>query len=215
MALDVRSTDLDGGYDFWLFDLDGTLLTVEESYIYETMDRVGDALGTSFSTEVARKIWFGRGGLRDQLLRDAGLDPVSFWSTFHQIESPEDRAAATRLHPDAEVVGGLTRPRGLVTHCQPHLTEPILDRFGLESWFDAVVCCSDEIGWKPDPRPLHHAMDDLDTASGRGVLVGDSVADVEAAKNAGIDAILINREGPAPDVSADRVIRTLDELVDT
>lgn len=215
MAQDVRAPDADGGYDFWLFDLDGTLLTVEESYIHETMDRVGDALGTSFSAAEARRIWFGRGGLRDQLLRDAGVDPATFWSTFHRIESPEDRAAATRLHPDVEIVARLNRPRGLVTHCQPHLTEPILDRFGLDAWFDTVVCCSDEIGWKPDPQPLHRAIDDLDQASGRGVLVGDSVADVEAAKNAGVDAILIDRRGSAPDVSADREIRALDELVDT
>lgn len=213
MVIDHGETVRAAGYDFWLFDMDGTLLTVDEGYIHRTMERVGEALGTTFSPETSRRIWFGRDGLRDELLRTAGVDPETFWSTFHRIESPRDRAAATRLHPDARIVRHLDGPRGLVTHCQPHLTEPILDRFGLEAWFETVVCCSDDLGWKPDPRPIERAMTELDVGGGRGVMVGDSLADVEAARNAGLDAILIARDGRPPDVPADRVVRSLDRLV--
>jgi phosphoglycolate phosphatase len=35
--------------DFWLLDLDGTLVNVEDRYVHETMGRVGDRLGVSFT----------------------------------------------------------------------------------------------------------------------------------------------------------------------
>ncbi|MFP4591134.1 MAG: HAD family hydrolase [Halobacteriales archaeon] len=212
MAVDDRRATDRSRYDFWLFDLDGTLVTIEDAYVQRTMAKVGDRLGTSFDPETARRIWYGRTGLRDAELRTAGVDPERFWSTFHRVESPADRAAATSLHPDAHVVNHLTGPRGLVTHCQPYLTEPILDRLGLGACFDAVVCCSDELGWKPDPAPVRLAMDALGVDGGRGVLVGDSRADVEAAANAGLDGILVARDGRVPPSTAARVVPSLDAL---
>ncbi|MFW6448457.1 MAG: HAD family hydrolase [Halobacteriota archaeon] len=213
--MSVDESPVTGGheYDFWLFDLDGTLVTVDDGYVQRTMAEVGDRLGTRFDPETARRIWYGRTGLRDDELRSAGIRPDRFWETFHRVESPTDRAAASSLHPDADVIGHLGEPRGIVTHCQPYLTEPILERLELEAYFDAVVCCSDDLGWKPDPAPVRLAMDDLGMDGGRGVLVGDSRADIEAANNAGLDAILVARDGEVPDAPADRVVGSLEALL--
>jgi len=51
----------------------------------------------------------------------------------------------------------------------------VLDRLDLSDRFDAVVCCTDETGWKPDPDPIELAMTDLDVnpQSDRGYYVGD------------------------------------------
>ncbi len=199
-------------YQFWLLDLDGTLLTVEESYIQETIGAVGVALDRSFTDEEAVSIWYGRDGLRDDILEGYGIEPITFWDAFHRIESPIDRAAATRLHPDAEVVTELEGPIGVVTHCQSYLVEPILKRLDIEDWFDTVVTCSDEIGWKPDPAPLRLAMDQLRINGQSGAMVGDSIADIGAAKNAGVNGILVDREASIPPIDADRVVTTLWEL---
>lgn len=200
-------------HDFWLLDLDGTLLTVEERYIVETLDTVGEELDREFSRREAEAIWFGRDGLRDDILKRNGIAPAAFWSAFHEIEDPEARAAATRLHPDADVVADLEGPRGVVTHCQPYLLEPILDRLDIRDWFDTVVTGSDHLGWKPDPAPVHRAMDDLGVNGGDGAMVGDSIADVEAAKNAGVIGILVDRTDSVSAPAADRVVRSLTELV--
>ena len=199
-------------YDFWLLDLDGTVLTVTDGYIERTMSRVAARLDTSFTLEEARSIWFGRDGLRDDLLSAHGIEPDTFWSVFHRIESPTERALASRLHPDAEAVLELDRPRGVVTHCQWYLTDPVLEELDIRDWFDTVVCCSDSMGWKPDPTPVRYAMDCLDVNGGNGALVGDSVADVEAAHNAGLDAILIQRDGEHLQSDADLVIDSLSAL---
>lgn len=199
-------------YDFWLFDLDGTVLDIDDAYVTTTISRVADALETTFTPVEARRLWFGRDGLRDDILREKRIDPMEFWATFHEVESPERRAAATTLFDDATAVDRIDGPRGVVTHCQSYLTEPILDRLAIDSWFDTVVCCSDTIGWKPDPAPVNRAIEALGV-HGDGVLVGDSLADVGAAHNAGLDAILVARDDPPCIDEAEHVVSSLHSLV--
>jgi phosphoglycolate phosphatase len=182
-------------YDFWLFDLDGTLVDAEWEYTRAAFDRVGERLGRRFTDREAEILWHGLGGSRNEQLRRWGVDPETFWEAFHAIEDPEARAAATRLHEDARFVGDLDAPTGLVTHCQRYLTEPVLDRLEIRDWFDVVVCCTEDLGWKPDPRPVEHAIAGLGV-EGAGVLAGDGACDVGAAWNAGLDAVHVERHGP-------------------
>jgi len=193
--------DLDA-YDFWLFDLDGTLIDTEWAYTREVFDRVGDRLGRRFSDWEAELLWHGLGGARDPQLRAWGIDPVEFWAVFHDEEQPQVRAEATYLHDDAaEFMAALDRqavPTGVVTHCQTFLTEPVLAHLDIADWFETVVCCDEQLGWKPDPAPVVHAMAEMGVESGqRGVLAGDGESDIGAAWNAGLDGIHIERHDPA------------------
>ncbi|RBI61741.1 HAD family hydrolase [halophilic archaeon] len=184
-------------YDFWLLDLDGTLIDTEWSYTREVFDRVSDRLGREFTDREAEIIWHGLGGSRDAQLREWGIDPPTFWEAFHDIEDPQLRAEETFLYDDAAFVADLDCPVGLVTHCQPFLAHPVIDELGIRDWFDAVVCCDEELGWKPDPSPVEYAMSEIGAHAGqRGVLAGDGSSDVGAAWNAGLDAVHVERHGP-------------------
>ena len=205
-------------YEFWLLDLDGTLVDVEPSYARALFDRVGERIGYRFDERERTVLWHGLGGPRTRQLRAWGIDPSAFWAAFHREEDPIARAEATFLHDDAALVADIDAPVGLVTHCQRYLTDPVLDRLDLGDWFDAVVCCSDETGWKPDPEPVERAMADLgvDRRRERGVLVGDGPHDVGAAWNAGLDGIHIERHDPALRgrcVLGDRRVASFDDLV--
>ncbi|WP_277555068.1 HAD family hydrolase [Halobaculum limi] len=188
-------------YDFWLFDLDGTLVDAEWSYTREVFDRVGSRIGYEFTDRQAELLWHGLTGARDPQLREWGLDPTAFWPAFHAVEDPQARAEATYLHDDAaRLLADLRRrdvPLGLVTHCAEFLARPVTDRLGLTDQFDTFLSCSDETGWKPDPGPLRVAMNDLgvDPARQRGVYLGDGDSDVGAAWNAGLDAVHVERHG--------------------
>ncbi len=186
-------------YDFWLFDLDGTLVDIEWAYIRDVFDRVGDRLGRSFSDREAEILWHGLGGARDPQLRAWGIDPVEFWAVFHDEEHPLARAESTYLHDDAvDLIGELESPIGVVTHCQPFLTGPVLEHLDIADWFETVVCCGDQLGWKPDPAPVAYAMAELGVnESQRGVLAGDAESDIGAAWNAGLDGVHIERHDPA------------------
>ncbi len=192
-------------YDYWLFDLDGTLVDVRESYAREVVYSVGDRIGHGFSDEEVALLWYDLQGSRDQFLRERGIDPGEFWTTFHEIEQPRARAEATYLHDDAAFVADIDQPVGLVTHCQRYLTDPVLDHLDIRDWFDGVVCCSDDLGWKPDPTPVYRAMREIGVPmvatdggvdpGARGVLAGDNAKDVGAAWNAGLDGIHVERYG--------------------
>lgn len=206
------------GYDFWLFDLDGTLVDVEPAYVRRVFDRVGERLDRKFTDREAETLWHGLGGLRNDQLRAWGFDAERFWRTFHAVEDPTARAAATFLYDDAAAfLDALDGPVGVVTHCQRYLTDPVLSRLDLAERFDAVVCCTGKIGWKPDPAPVRLAMERMGAPDGRGVLVGDGPQDVGAAWNAGLDGIHIERHGHERRgwcVRGDRRITRLDALTE-
>jgi len=213
----------DPGYDFWLFDLDGTLVDAKWSYTRTVFDRVGDRIGRTFTDREAEVIWHGLGGSRDAKLRAWGIDPDPFWTAFHDVEDPTARAEATYLHDDAaDLVSELAAdvPVGVVTHCQEFLAEPVVDHLDIGDWFDAFVSCTPELGWKPDPRPVYHAIErlGLDPAEpGRGVLAGDGASDVGAAWNAGLDGIHVERHSPSRRghcVLADRRVSSFAEFPD-
>lgn len=205
-------------FDFWLLDLDGTLVDVEWSYTREVFDRVGDRLGREFSDYEAEVLWHGLGGARDDTLRGWGIDPEPFWEVFDAVEDPARRAEETYLFEDAAFVADLDVPTALVTHCADHLTEPVLDNVGIRDWFDGVVCCDYDVGYKPDPAPVELAMRraGIDPANaGRGVLAGDGSSDVEAAANAGLASIHVERHDPTRRghcVLGDYRVRSFEEL---
>lgn len=186
-------------YDFWLFDLDGTIVDVQSSYIHEVCTECAERLGVSVSAEQADYLWYGFDGTREQVFEETGLSAEEFWDTFHNVDKPAPRAEATHIYPDAaRFLAHLDGPVGLVTHCQAYLTYPILETLGIGHWFDTVICCTDETGWKPDPTPLELAMDDLGVGENGavGAMVGDDPDDVGAAWNAGLDAISVERHDP-------------------
>ncbi len=214
-------------YDFWLLDLDGTLVDIEQSYIYDVFDDVGRQLNAPFTDREAELLWYGIGEARNDLLAEKGIQQGEFWDVFHEVEQPESRAEATYLYDDAtEFVPELDEPVGVVTHCQEYLTGPVLTALDIEDWFDTVVCCTDEIGWKPDPRPVERAMAELGVGHNghAGVLIGDDPQDIGAAQNAGLDSVHVRRrvyerldrdlrdEGQFSSMGADRRISSLQEF---
>ncbi len=207
----------DRDFDFWLLDLDGTIVDVHESYIQDVLEEVGARVGYGFSTEQAHQCWYGTTPTRARVLREADIDQATFWDVFHAVDDPHMRAEATYVYDDAATtVPELSGPVGLVTHCQAALTEPILDSLDIQDWFDTVVCCNDDVGWKPDPEPVHQAMTELDVnpAGSRGVLAGDNIEDVDAALNAGLDAVHIDRESTTAPHSVAPRFRRIARLTD-
>ncbi len=86
----------------------------------------------------------------------------------------------------------------------------ILFEFGIEDYFDLVVCALDVKHSKPHPEPLLKIVEYFDVKPQQVIYIGDSVVDETAAKAAGIPLVSY-RNGS---LSADYHISRLKELGD-
>ena len=83
------------------------------------------------------------------------------------------------------------RGRGiaLATDCQKDELRHYLDITGVGGLVDAFACGDDVACGKPAPDLIRLALERIDAAGKRSVMVGDTVFDAEAARNAGIAAV--------------------------
>jgi len=81
----------------------------------------------------------------------------------------------------------------VVSNWEPSL--PLtLDRLGLGKYFDTVVASAAEGVWKPDPRLFEIALGRLGVPAPEALCVGDHIErDIEAARAAGLSAVLLDR----------------------
>jgi putative hydrolase of the HAD superfamily len=87
----------------------------------------------------------------------------------------------------------------------------VMKSLGIVGYFDAVTISSETGYCKPEPQIFEAAIQALGSPASEILLVGDSLSDdVEAARRAGIAAMLIDRNGRYPSVSH---ITTLKEVV--
>ena len=104
---------------------------------------------------------------------------------------------------------------GICTNKPEPITLKALAGLGLASTFGAVVGETPALPRKPHPAMLLAAVERLGAAPGHAVMVGDSAADVGAARGAGIPVVAVSfgyTTTPAADLGADAVIDHLSEL---
>lgn len=106
---------------------------------------------------------------------------------------------------------------GVVTN-KPHAaTQTILAHFGLLDPMLIVMGGDSGLPRKPAPNMLEVALYKLGLDPDDAVMVGDSPADIDCARAAGVRSIAVRggyTQKPADELSADLVIGSLSELVD-
>jgi putative hydrolase of the HAD superfamily len=113
--------------------------------------------------------------------------------------------ASLRFEPFADVRPALAAARAagrrlvVVSNWDVSLDE-VLDRLGLAPMLDGVVTSAALGARKPSPVIFEHALELAGVAAHEAIHVGDSIAeDVGGARAAGIEAVLIKRDGgPGP-----------------
>jgi putative hydrolase of the HAD superfamily len=172
---------------------------------------------------------------------DAKIEAV--WREYHSVMLRElgfaDRAhelldailssqfASEAWEPYADVVPALDELRrlpdlriGVVSDWGSNL-EGILADLGLDRYLDFVLASGATGVAKPDPEFFRLALARGGASADEGVMVGDSLrADVEGARSAAMDAVLLVRsEGDAPDHRVPRVevppgVRVIESLAE-
>jgi putative hydrolase of the HAD superfamily len=125
--------------------------------------------------------------------------------------SAKDLVQSIRFDPYPDAGPALTelRARGLRMHCVSNwdVSLPaVLERCGLLTALDGVVCSAAAGARKPDPRIFEVALEQAGCPAAEALHVGDTPEeDLAGAEAAGIRALLIDREGKG-DISSLRQV---------
>ncbi|MBI5947871.1 MAG: HAD family hydrolase [Chloroflexi bacterium] len=174
-----------------LWDMDDTLL--------ETLPGRMKSLAHAYETCLGqrtdpRALWVShRGGTLEEMgVRLLGDDWRRFVAAFrdHYYGNPRDIRPYPGIESTLESIAADGIPMAVVTSKVSWGAVEELAQGGILSYFAAVVGHDDTELHKPDPEPVFAALDRLMVDSPAGtVFVGDSPADVWAARNAGCVAV--------------------------
>lgn len=102
--------------------------------------------------------------------------------------------------------------QGLCTNKPISVTRKIVAALDIERYFTSIIGGDSTPARKPDPLPLQTCLKEMGAAAETSVMVGDSGADVGAARSAGVPVIVVP-DGytgvPAAELGADHVLDDL------
>lgn len=208
-----------------IFDLDGTLADTSGDLIAaanacfrglglgDVLDPAGDALTALRGGRAMLRLGLDRvHGQVDEAVVDAQY-PVLLEAYAGAID------VHTRLYPGVEPalrrLADAGYALGVCTNKPEGLAETLLRRLGVRDQFAAMLGADSLAVRKPDPEHLWQTIDRAGGARNRAVLVGDTMTDLGAARNAGVPCLLVTfgPEGSGvTELGADGVLAHYDDL---
>ncbi|TCM71086.1 phosphoglycolate phosphatase [Acinetobacter calcoaceticus] len=184
-----------------LFDLDGTL--VDSAFdLYRAMNLSLERLNLPLVTEAQVRVWIGKGTAmfcQSTLKHLKGeVDPAALeqlLSTFLEIYNA-DPCVDTR--PFVGVLEFLewakrnNKTMICVTNKPEQPARKILEILQLSDYFADVIGGDRFEVRKPDPKPLLYCVETFGATLHQSLMIGDSSNDVEAARRAGMDCIVVS-----------------------
>lgn len=209
-----------------LFDLDGTLVDSAPD-LADSVAHALTAVGMPVPTLDEVRAYIGEGAkklIHRSLTRDP--DGVADEALFREAsELFFDHYAAnlcvrSRLYPGVVATLNRLRQRGCplacVTNKPARFTAPLLEALGLDGFFAVSVSGDSLPEKKPHPAPLQFAASALGMTAADCTMVGDTVTDIQAARNAGMPVIAVDYGYGDPEMlvraAPDRLVRAFDEL---
>lgn len=118
------------------------------------------------------------------------------------------------VHSSLKEISDLVPHVGLATGTYRELTNRNLNRLQLENYFKKTVCGDEVINGKPHPEIYLKVADKLEIAPKECLVIEDSPAGIEAAKNAGMSVIsYLSQHNHKADLrKADHQIKNLKEI---
>jgi phosphoglycolate phosphatase len=211
-------------FDIVGFDLDGTLFDTSAD-LTDAVNHALKLLGRSPLAVATVKPMIGRGGkymLQQGLEASGGCDPGALERIYPELLDfyGDNIARATRAFPGLSVamdeLDSLGVKLAIVTNKAEQLAVKLVTELALDHRFVCVIG-GDTMGpdgRKPSPAGIHEMI--RRCGGGRAAFVGDSIFDIEAARNAGIPSIAVSfgfLMQPVEELMADAVIDHFDELI--
>ena len=188
--------DLIRDKDIFLFDLDGTVIDSSKDIavaVNYTLEKLGtDPLEES---EIIKHVGYGgrrlmEGVLKkdDHLLIDRA---VSIFREYY-FKNP---AEYTVLYPYVEdlfiELKRKDKKIGIVTNKYEDISRRIIEKLGVDRYLDILLGGDSVERKKPDPYPVLYAVEKLGSKPEKSVMIGDSEADIQAGRSAGLTTVFV------------------------
>ncbi|MEF2969149.1 pyrophosphatase PpaX [Paenibacillus sp. M1] len=174
-----------------LFDLDGTIIDTNELIITTFLHVLGNHFPANPYTREEIIPHMGR-TLEEQMQTFSGRQEVGElvldYRAFNTLHHDEMVKEFPRVN---EVIGKLHErgiKLGVVTTKIKPTALRALELFSLKQYMDTIVTVQDVEHPKPHPEPVLTAIANLGADPGHTLMVGDSAADIQSAKAAGVKA---------------------------
>lgn len=205
-------------FKYILFDLDGTLIDTNQLILDSFKYTIKEHLDMDVSDEELLK-YFGE-PLIYTLQRYSMEKAQKMFETYIKYN---EHHHDNRVLPCGEIGSGLAKLKELgcimaiVTSKRRMIATRGLKLFDFEKYFSVIVALEDTEKHKPDGAPILEALKRLDVDGNQAVMIGDSIYDIECAKNAGIKSILVKwsmADGfQDKKIDADYTVSSIEELI--
>ncbi len=226
-------------FDFYLFDLDGTLLDLgnigahADQILEETLRRLN--VDNIPDINERKELWFS-GGQFQKVLKNWGIiDSDNFWKYYDKTDF-EKRQVLLRnkeisLFKDVKTVLELIHNHkddkkiAICTNTANYIVDFFLKYFKIIHYFHEIFSMGDanQEFAKPSPKGILTILKkfDFDHHNKKAIMIGDSIHDIRAAKEAKISSCLIDHQKGNEikhykqwKIQPDYVIEYLSELID-
>jgi len=210
-----------------IFDLDGTLVYFKIDFMSARREVIQKlySIGipkdlVSINQRILTTVRTAENYLRSNEIKADKID--SFKKQIDQIISKYEMEGAKRtsLLPGVkEILSTLKEQRykiGLFTLENQETTKYILERFSIQSFFNAIITRDDVENYKPDPEHLNAVLSQMGVSANEIIVVGDNPIDLECARR--INAVAVARYSERHSIyelkkaGADFIIKNLWEL---
>lgn len=214
-----------------IFDFDGVIVDTEPIH-YQAFQRILEPLGLGYSWEAYQEIYMGyddRDAFKEAFrVGNRSLDDAQMRHYIEQKALLFENVVTSGVHPYPgviELIRKLAEQSIPLAICSGALRSdilPILHQFDITSYFISIITAEDVPQSKPHPASylqakaaLISAYKQLESVSTTITAIEDTPAGIISAKGAGLQVVAVTNSYEAEKLKqADRVVRTLEELVD-
>lgn len=186
------------GFKAFLFDLNGTMIDDMEYHTQAWYQVLTRQLGVSLSYEAVKKEMYGKN--REVLLRIFGTGRFSE-AEIEQLSVEKEKQYQDAFKPHLKLIEGLdaflekAHQAGIkMAICSAAITANIdfvIDGLGIRHYFGAIVSADDVTTSKPHPETFLKGAELLGLAPEACIVFEDAPKGVEAAANAGMNAVVL------------------------
>ncbi|MBT8387909.1 MAG: HAD-IA family hydrolase [Ignavibacteria bacterium] len=203
-------------FDGFIFDIDGTL-TATNKLIFASFNHIAKKyLNRTFTDEEIHSLF---GPTEDVILKEwcgdkfeeAKEEYYNFYSDNHHIASVHEGMIEILDHLKSK-----NYPLGIFTGKGRQAALITLQKIDAEKYFDLIVTGDDVTNHKPHAEGILKFVNQFGLNKGKVLMIGDSVGDVKASKEAGVKIASVlwdsHREEKVKTMKSDFYFKTVEEL---